>query len=60
MPDLNESETRKKLINPMLVAAGWDIVSYDETKGLKNSLDELKERISQYIDQINDEPVLFT
>jgi len=25
-----------------------------------NSLDELKERISQYIDQINDEPVLFT
>jgi putative transposase len=25
-----------------------------------NSLDELKERISQYIDQVNDEPVLFT
>lgn len=36
MSDLNESETREKLINPMLVAAGWDIVSYDETKGLKN------------------------
>ena len=36
MVDLNESETRKKLINPMLVAAGWDIVSYDETKEQKD------------------------
>ena len=36
MLDLNESQTRKQLINPMLVAAGWDIVSYNETKGLNN------------------------
>jgi type I restriction enzyme, R subunit len=36
MIDLNEFETRKKLIDPMLVAAGWDIVSYDMTKGQKS------------------------
>ena len=36
MISLNESETRKKFINPMLVAAGWDIVSYDETKKQKD------------------------
>jgi len=34
MNNLNESQTRKQLIDPMLVAAGWDIVSYDETKEL--------------------------
>ena len=34
MKCLNESQTRKQLIDPMLIAAGWDIVSYDETKEL--------------------------
>ena len=34
MNNLNESQTRKQLIDPMLVAAGWNIVSYDKTKEL--------------------------
>ena len=34
MINLNENQTRKQLIDPMLIAAGWDIVSYDEKKEL--------------------------
>jgi type I restriction enzyme R subunit len=34
MVKLNESETRKKRIDPMLATAGWNIVFYDKTKGL--------------------------
>jgi type I restriction enzyme R subunit len=34
MTNLNESQTRKQLIDPMLIAAGWNIVSYDKTKEL--------------------------
>lgn len=33
---LNEAQTRKQLIDPMLVAAGWDVVSYDGAKELKD------------------------
>ena len=29
-----ESDTRKMKINPMLAAAGWNVVSYDKKKGL--------------------------
>lgn len=36
MKKLNEFQTRKQLIDPMLIAAGWEIVSYDETKELRN------------------------
>ena len=32
---LNESQTRKQLIDPLLTASGWNVVSYDETKELK-------------------------
>lgn len=33
MDKFNESETRKKLIDPMLAAAGWNIIPYNKTKG---------------------------
>jgi len=33
MAKLNEAETRKRRIDPMLVAAGWNIVFYDKKKG---------------------------
>jgi type I restriction enzyme R subunit len=33
---LNEFQTRKEFIDPMLIAAGWDVVSYDGTKKLKD------------------------
>lgn len=36
MVKLNESETRKKRIDPMLAAAGWNVVSYDKTKARNN------------------------
>lgn len=36
MAKLNEAETRKRLIDPMLAAAGWNIVFYDKTKGQDN------------------------
>ena len=32
---INESQTRKQLIDPLLTASGWNVVSYDETKELK-------------------------
>jgi hypothetical protein len=32
MLDLNESKTKKKLIDPMLAVARWGVVSYDEAK----------------------------
>ncbi len=36
MAKLNEAETRKRLIDPMLAAAGWNIVFYDKTKRQDN------------------------
>lgn len=34
MHNLNEKQTRKKLIDPLLVAEGWKIVQYKDTKEL--------------------------
>ncbi|WP_214044203.1 DEAD/DEAH box helicase family protein [Methanomethylovorans sp.] len=36
MHNLNEFKTRKQLIDPLLVTAGWDIVHYADIKGLKD------------------------
>jgi type I restriction enzyme R subunit len=36
MVKLNEFKTRKERIDPMLAAAGWNIVFYDKKKGLDN------------------------
>lgn len=33
---LSEFKTRKEFIDPMLISAGWDVVSYDGTKKLKD------------------------